>query len=400
MANSDPQPRRGDQGGPPIPGRNIALERQNPDLVVPPTTDSRLVPNLKFSFSQAHTRVEKGGWTREVTARDLPIATQLAGVQFGLEPGGYREIHWHQQSEWAYMLSGSCRISAVDHEGRNFIEDVKEGDLWFFPQGVPHNIQALDEGAQFLLVFNDGAFSENNTFLLSDFFAHTPRHVLAKNFGWTIEEMENLPEREKYIFQGDVPPPLQQDRVVSPTGDIPRSFKHRMTAQTPQRFRGGTVRVTDSTNFAASVTTAAALVEVEPGGMRELHWHPTTDEWQYYISGTRSDGRLRGPGRRPDVRLPGRRRGLRAVRVRALHREHRRRTAGVPGDVPAPALRGHLGDAVDGQHAPRDHRGHDQRAEVDGRCLADHKADGGLTTVTGPRGSVPDACRRGGSLGE
>jgi oxalate decarboxylase len=28
-----------------------------------------------------------------------------------------------------------------------------------------------------------------------------------------------------------------------------------------------------------------ARVEVEPGGMRELHWHPTTDEWQYYLSG-------------------------------------------------------------------------------------------------------------------
>jgi oxalate decarboxylase len=34
-----------------------------------------------------------------------------------------------------------------------------------------------------------------------------------------------------------------------------------------------------------SKTIAAALVEVEPGGMRELHWHPNTDEWQYYISG-------------------------------------------------------------------------------------------------------------------
>ncbi|MDG9678985.1 cupin domain-containing protein [Micromonospora sp. DH14] len=62
-----------------------------------------------------------------VASRDLPIATRLAGVQFGLEPGAYREIHWHQQSEWAYMLSGSCRISAVDHEGRN--EDVKRVDV-------------------------------------------------------------------------------------------------------------------------------------------------------------------------------------------------------------------------------------------------------------------------------
>jgi oxalate decarboxylase len=262
------------------------LERQNPDLLLPPVTDGRLVPNLKFSFSMAHTRIEKGGWTREVTQRDLPAATTLSGVQFGLDPGAYREIHWHQQSEWAYVSSGSCRISAVDQDGRNFLEDVRAGDLWFFPKGIPHHIQALDDGVEFLLVFDDGMFSENNTFLLSDFFAHTPKNVLAKNFGWTIDQLDHIPDREKYIFQGQVPPSLDADRVVSPTGDVPRSFKHRMLAQQPDYFPGGSVRITDSTNFAASTTTTAARVEIEPGGMRELHWHPNNDEWQYYLSGT------------------------------------------------------------------------------------------------------------------
>ena len=287
MATStdSPQPRRGDQGAANTGPRNVEAERQNPDLLVPPTTDSRLVPNLKFSFSTAHTRVDKGGWTREVTQRDLPVASDLAGVQFGLDPGGYREIHWHKQSEWAYVSQGSARISAVDQEGRNFLEDVSAGDLWFFPKGIPHHIQALDEGVEFLLVFDDGQFSENNTFLLSDFFAHTPKHILAKNFGWTMEQLANIPEGEKYIFQGQVPPNLDSDRIVSPTGDVPRSFKHRMLAQEPAYFPGGRVRITDSTNFAASTTTAAALVEIDPGGMRELHWHPNNDEWQYYLSG-------------------------------------------------------------------------------------------------------------------
>ncbi len=45
------------------------------------------------------------------------------------------------------------------------------------------------------------------------------------------------------------------------------------------------MRITDSSNFPASTTIAAALVEIEPGGMRELHWHPNGDEWQYYLSG-------------------------------------------------------------------------------------------------------------------
>ncbi|GIH19150.1 oxalate decarboxylase family bicupin [Rugosimonospora africana] len=286
MNDSVPQPQRAGLGGDDPGPRNVMLDRQNPDLLVSPKTDYGTVPNLKFSFSMAHTRIEQGGWTREVTQRELPIATTLAGVDMRLEPGTYRELHWHQQSEWAYVLQGSCRISAVDQEGRNFLDDVSQGDLWFFPRGIPHHIQALDEGVEFLLVFDDGNFSENGTFLMSDFFAHTPRSVLAKNFGWSLDQLDSLPQKEKYIFAGQVPPPLESDRVVSPTGDVPRTFKHRMLTQAPQRFCGGTVRITDSTNFAAANTICAALVEVEPGGMRELHWHPTDDEWQYYISGS------------------------------------------------------------------------------------------------------------------
>jgi oxalate decarboxylase len=194
-------------------------------------------------------------------------------------------------------LQGSCRISAVDQEGRNFLEDVVAGDLWFFPQGIPHHIQALDDGVEFLLVFNDGEFSENDTFLISDWFAHTPRSVLAKNFGVPEENFASIPTSELYIFNGAVPPGLESDRILSPTGDVPRSFKHRLDSQTPIRTSGGTVRIVDSSNFAASITTSAALVEIEPGAIRELHWHPNNEEWQYYISGQARMGVFTNSGR-------------------------------------------------------------------------------------------------------
>ena len=58
-----------------------------------------------------------------------------------------------------------------------------------------------------------------------------------------------------------------------------------MMAQEPKRFPGGTVRITDSSNFPASTRLSAALVELEPGAMREIHWHPNGDEWQYYLEG-------------------------------------------------------------------------------------------------------------------
>ncbi|WP_405795724.1 oxalate decarboxylase family bicupin [Streptomyces sp. NBC_01506] len=280
-----PQPIRDGQGATDTGPRSLAVDLENPDVLVPPEQDAGTMPNLKFPFSQAHMRLDAGGWAREVTQREMPIATTLAGVNMRLKPGGIRELHWHLQSEWAYVLEGSCRISAVDQEGRNFLEDVSAGDLWFFPQGIPHHIQALDKGVEFLLVFNDGNFSENNTFQVTDWFNHTPPSVLAKNFGVSEADFAAIPQSELYMFNGAVPPPLESDRIVSPTGNVPSSFKHSLDSQTPLRTSGGNVRIVDSTNFAASTTTSAALVEIDPGAIRELHWHPNNDEWQYYISG-------------------------------------------------------------------------------------------------------------------
>jgi len=283
-----PQPIRGPLGDSILGPRNVSLERENPDLLASPPTDSGTIPNLKFSFAAARNRLLTGGWAREVTARELPVATELAGVNMRLKPGGIRELHWHKEAEWAFMLAGRARITAIDPDGHNFIADVGDGDLWNFPAGTPHSIQGLGQGCEFLLVFDDGNFSENETFLISDWFVHTPRGVLAKNFGVPESVFADIPidvEHERYIFSGKVPGPLASDAVESPAGPAPQTYVHRLLAQDPVEAPGGTARIVDSSNFPVASTIAAAYVEVEPGAMRELHWHPNTDEWQYFISG-------------------------------------------------------------------------------------------------------------------
>ncbi len=279
------EPFRGRDGASIIGPRNRAREAEDRDLVRPPATDKGSVPNLRWSFADSHNRIESGGWARETTVRELPVSTAMAGVNMRLDRGGVREMHWHKTAEWSYVLAGQARITAVDEEGRTFQADLGVGDLWYFPPGIPHSIQGLGEdGVEFLLVFDDGAFSENSTFLLSDMLAHLPRNVLAKNFGWPEAALARLPEKELYIFQMDVPGPLDSDRLGG-AGPVPHTFKHGMTAQEPQRFPGGTVRIADSRNFPACTRIAAALVELEPGAMREVHWHTTGDEWQYYLEG-------------------------------------------------------------------------------------------------------------------
>jgi oxalate decarboxylase len=281
-----PQPQRPGYGGTDQGPRNIMRDRQNPDLIVPPSTDSGTLPNLRFSFSDAHMRLTSGGWTRQVTSRELGISKNIAGVNMRLNAGSVRELHWHKQGEWSYILYGSARITAVDAQGRNFVDDVGVGDLWYFPAGIPHSIQGLGpDGCEFLLVFDDGDFDEDDTFLITDWFKHTPNEVLAKNFDAPASAFGHTPDpSERYIFPAPIPGPLSGDKIAGATA-VPQRFSHRLMAQEPIKTRGGTARISDSSTFPVSTTIAAALVEVNPGAMREMHWHPNTDEWQYYIEG-------------------------------------------------------------------------------------------------------------------
>ncbi|MDX8361441.1 oxalate decarboxylase family bicupin [Cytobacillus sp. IB215316] len=281
-----PQPIREDGAGATDLGpRDILRDIENPDMLVPPKTDAGRIPNLKFSFSDTPMSLYHGGWAREVTVRELPIATTIAGVNMRLTPGGVRELHWHKEAEWAYLLLGKARITAVDQDGRNFIADVEAGDLWYFPPGIPHSIQGLDGGCEFLLLFDDGNFTESDTFMLSDWFAHTPKDILVNNFGVSESAFAHIPTKQRYMFQAQVPKPINNQAIQSPYGTVPKSFTHRLMAQEPIITSGGTVRIVDSTNFPVSTTIAAALVEIKPGAMREMHWHPNTDEWQYYLTG-------------------------------------------------------------------------------------------------------------------
>ena len=268
---------------------NPALDAQNPDSIWPPATDSKsLVQNFKYPFSFANKRTYEGGWSREVTIRELPVSKAMAGVNMRLTAGGVRELHWHTSGEWAIMLYGTARITAIDADGKSFVADTKKYDLWFFPSGIPHSIQGLNpDGCEFMLVFDDGNFSESETVLLSDAMAHLPPEVLSKNFTVGEQALKNVPKQELFIFQTDVPGGLEADRKAAAgvLGKSPKDFAFRTMEMPPtKQTKGGDVRIVDSSNFKVS-TTAMAMVTVHPGGMRELHWHPNADEWQYFIAG-------------------------------------------------------------------------------------------------------------------
>ncbi|KAK4497271.1 hypothetical protein PRZ48_011721 [Zasmidium cellare] len=280
-----PEPMGNGKGTTVLGPRNRDRERQNPDMIRPPSTDHGDFKNVRWSFADSHVRIEEGGWTRQTTIKELPTSIELAGVNMRLDEGVIRELHWHKEAEWAYVLEGEVRVTALDTEGGSFIDDLEKGDLWYFPAGHPHSLQGLSpNGTEFLLIFDDGHFSEESTFLLTDWLAHTPQAVAGENFRLAPEVFNTIPEKEKYIFQGSLPDSIDKEK--------PKAFKksklnftHKMLAQEPVNATGGQVRITDSKNFPISKTVAAAHLDIEPGAMREMHWHPNADEWSFFIKG-------------------------------------------------------------------------------------------------------------------
>jgi oxalate decarboxylase len=268
---------------------NHELLGENPNSNTPPPTDHGDIGPIWYSFDLARKRVEEGGWTHQVTQRELPPSKDLAGVNMRLTAGSFRELHWHTADEWAFMEYGNARVTVLNPDGTMFIDDVSEGDLWFFPAGFPHSIQGLGpDGCQFLLAFNEGMFSEDNTFLLSEFVAHVPPDVLTKNSRLSPSDIAKLPKEQLYIFPGDLPQSLAADRasIGGSSVQAPQQYTFKMGSMAPTvKSAGGEARIVDSGNFPVSTTIAAGLVRLKPGGMRELHWHPNSSEWQFWLAG-------------------------------------------------------------------------------------------------------------------
>ncbi|KAE8445328.1 hypothetical protein EG329_013566 [Mollisiaceae sp. DMI_Dod_QoI] len=288
----NPQPIRG-TGGQTDPGpRTYEYEKLNPDIFAPPGTDSGDVPQAQWPLGLSHNRFGTGkqsGWARQQNTDQLPAATEMAGVDMRLAPHAYRELHWHSANEWSLMLKGSVRLAAMNEDGETFIDDISAGDVWFFPAGVPHSIQALDEGCEFLLVFDQGDFSEDGTSLISEMFIRNPKEVLSKTLQTPVSTFDNLPSDQLYIFNGTpAPANISEQNMTGPAGILPynQSYTYHFSQQEPYVVPGGSVKIIDTTTFPIATDFAAALVTVQPGAMRELHWHLDSDEWNFFIQGS------------------------------------------------------------------------------------------------------------------
>jgi len=241
----------------------------------------------KYKFSDSEKRSLPGGWAREATVKQFPISEGIAGVDMTLEAGAVRELHWHAiAAEWAFMISGKARITIIDPEGTSEVADFSAGDVWYFPKGFGHSIQALEGGAHFILTFDNGHFSEFGTFSITDWITHIPKEVLSKSTQLPASIFSKVKQGEAYIVSGRVPPALPLAKNDGGRSDSPLKHHYPMMSKPPFfENDAGSVHLVSSKEFPVSKTITGVVEIIKPGAVRELHWHPNANEWQYYLQG-------------------------------------------------------------------------------------------------------------------
>jgi oxalate decarboxylase len=246
------------------------------------------LPTFKFELEKAKGKVLGNSFGKEVTVEQLPISKGIAGVSMQLEPGVMRELHWHATAaEWAFVLKGRVRTTVINPVGQTETNDFDPGDIWYFPRGHPHVLECLgNEPTHFILIFDNGYFSEFGTFSITDWIGQAPKSLLAKNFGLPESAFEGFPSKEVYFARGSIPPDQIPENLQGPHVAPPQTHKFRMLSESPHgTFKGGREWRVDSSRFPIATTIAGVVVDLEPGALRELHWHPNADEWQYVIDG-------------------------------------------------------------------------------------------------------------------
>ncbi|KAI8943273.1 hypothetical protein NX059_001293 [Plenodomus lindquistii] len=278
------------KGAPILGGTDRQIDKANPANLGQQSTDSGTVPNLKWRFGDSKTRIYPGGWVREQVNDDLPASHDIAAAQQHLKKGAIRELHWHRVAEWGQVLFGRVLVSAVDENGRHQTTELDFGDIWYFPKGQAHTVQGLDDENEYLLAFDDANFDQaGTTFNLDDWLAKTPKSILAKSFGLPESTFDKLPERNPYIQNSTSGQGSKLRKVSGGAGDLSgdASYVYRTFQHAPEPAPGGAGQwwKIDSTNFPIAKTIASTYVVIEPLGVRELHWHPTSEEWLYFHEG-------------------------------------------------------------------------------------------------------------------
>src|SRR5579884_1605974 len=198
----------------PTEGGDVSFLNNVPD----PLLAGKELPSFKFELEKSRGKVLGDSFGKEATVEQLPISKGIAGVSMQLEPGVMRELHWHATAaEWAFVIKGRVRTTVINPAGQTETNDFEPGDIWYFPRGHAHMLECLGNApTHFILIFDNGYFSEFGTFSITDWIGHAPKSLLAKNFGLPESAFDGFPKEEVYFARGSAPPERTPENCRAP----------------------------------------------------------------------------------------------------------------------------------------------------------------------------------------
>src|SRR5205807_9139146 len=202
---------------------DLTFQNNVPD----PLLSGKELPSFKFELEKSKGKVAGNSFGKEATVEQLPISKGIAGVSMQLEPRVMRELHWHATAaEWAFVLKGRVRTTVINPAGQTETNDFDPGDISYFPRGHPHVLECLgNEPTHFILIFDNGYFSEFCTFSITDWIGHASKSLLAKNFGLPESAFDGFSMLELYFVRGAIPPEPIPENLQGPRISPPETHK-------------------------------------------------------------------------------------------------------------------------------------------------------------------------------
>ncbi|HEU5230392.1 MAG TPA: cupin domain-containing protein [Ktedonobacteraceae bacterium] len=234
--------------------------------------------SFKFSLEKSAPDVFVGGTNRTAVAGDIEELSGMSLFSLRINPGAMRELHWHiNANELNYCLSGQGEIGIFLSGTSNTVFPISPGSVSFVPMGAIHYIRNTGPDTLHMIVTFNHESPEHID--LSNSLNVIPRSILAQTYSIPTASFPALPQQgdQFLVNTGAIPtatPSSSSGPFTASFNDIPA-----------KPFGGGTVAALTPQFIPSLDGITLFIVNEQPGGLREPHWHPNAAEINYCVQG-------------------------------------------------------------------------------------------------------------------
>lgn len=224
--------------------------------------------------------VTPAGTRTQATVREFPALRGMSLYKLAIEPGCFREPHWHANAdELGYCTAGELIVTMFSTGNQRDMFRVQAGEMYLVPSGSFHSLENVGPGRAEVIA----AFSHESPedFGLSGAVGSMSAPVMGNAWGMEASELDGIVRRPVDIVFGrsdgaaDPPPPAAANR-----------WKFGVEAVKPMIVNDfGSARLARADAWPALRTQSMYSLRLKGTGMREPHWHPETAEMGYVLAG-------------------------------------------------------------------------------------------------------------------